>query len=130
MNASAILNSTIQSEQPFYITLTNFFVVPLLLGNILDIGITKLIGSQSCTFDGTQKICNVAGNTVPAYLREGGRTLLQILIVFLLLRYFSSYFRSSLFPVFGLGVFIYSQPDLQEDFRRFINSILFMIKHY
>ena len=130
MNASAILNSSLQLEPPFYIILFNFFLLPLIVGNLLDVSITKLLGSQNCSFDGKEKICNIGGTEIPAYAREAGRSILQILIVFLTIRYFSSYFKSTVFPVFGLGVFLYSQTDLQEDFRRLINSLLFMIKHY
>lgn len=129
MNASAVLNSTIQYEPPFYTILFMYFLVPLLAGNVIDLGITKLIGSQNCTFDGKEKVCDIAGQTIPSYAREAGRAILQFLIIYMTMRYFSAYFRPSLFPVFGLGVFLYSQTDLIEDFRRFINSLLFIIKY-
>jgi hypothetical protein len=129
MNSSAILNSTLYPEQPFYTILLNYFVIPLVLGNFLDVGFTKLIGSQNCSFDGKERVCNIAGSKIPAYGREALRSLLQLLVVFLILRAFSTYFKNTLYPIFGLGIFLYSQTDLFEDFRRLINSFLFMIKH-
>lgn len=129
MNASAILSSTLQVEQPLYLTALYYFLAPLIAGSIIDLAITKFAGSQNCTFDGKEKVCTVGGITMPAYAREAGRSIFQILVILFTIRYFTTYFRATVFPVFGLGVFLYSQPDLLEDFRRLINSLLFIIKH-
>jgi hypothetical protein len=129
MNSSAILNSTLYPEQPFYTIILQYFLAPLILGNFIDVGFTKLIGSQHCSFDGKERVCNIAGSKIPAYGREALRSLLQLLAIFLTLKYFSTQFKNTLFPIFGLGIFIYSQTDLFEDFRRLINSLLFIIKH-
>ena len=129
MNSSAILNSTLYPEQPFYTILLNYFLMPLVVGNFLDVGFTKLVGSQNCSFDGKERICTIAGSKIPAYAREALRSLLQLLVIFLVLRAFSAYFKNTLYPIFGLGIFLYSQTDLFEDFRRLINSFLFMIKY-
>ena len=92
-------------------------------------GTSKLVGSKYCSFNGTDKVCTIAGQTVPSYVREIGRSVIQLLIVFFVIKYFSSYFKASVYPAAAISVFIISQPELFEDFRRFINSIFFMIKH-
>lgn len=126
MNSSALY---LQAEPPFYTTILSFLIAPILLGNIIDLTFTKLVGPQSCSFDGTQKVCTVFNKTVPAYLRELARSLIQIIVVFFIIKYFSIYFKSSVFPVTGLSIFLLSQPELFEDFRRFLNSLIFLIKH-
>jgi hypothetical protein len=89
----------------------------------------KFIGSQNCSFDGVNKVCSIAGQKVPSYVREFGRSFFQLVLVFLVLKYVSAYFKNTIYPVAGITIFILAQSDLFEDFRRFINSLLFMIKH-
>jgi len=127
MNSSALLLN--QIEPPFYILIGQFFVLPLVLGTILDIGVNKIIGSQYCSFNGTSKVCTIGGQAVPSYVREAGRSLVQLIGLFFILKYFSSYFKGTIYPAAGITIFILSQSELFEDFRRFINSLLFMIKH-
>ena len=127
MNSSALL--TLQAEPPFYNIIFYYLFCPLLLGNIIDITFTKFAGPQLCSFNGTAKTCNIGGQTFPSFARELGRSLLQLTVLFFTIRYFSIYFKSSVFPIVGLSIFCFSQPELFEDFRRFINSLLFMIKH-
>lgn len=124
MNSSALILS--QIEPPWYNSILQFFVFPLLLGNLIDISFNKLFGSQHCSFNGTDKVCVILGKTVPSYAREAGRSLMQLLVLFFILKYFTSYFKSQ---AAGVAIFILSQPELFEDFRRFINSLLFIIKH-
>lgn len=127
MNSSALLLA--QLEPAWYTVILQFFILPLLVGNIIDISFNKLIGSQHCSFNGTDKICTIFGKTMPSLLREGGRSIIQMLVLFFTLKYFSSYFKSTVYPVAGVTIFILSQPELFEDFRRFVNSLLFIIKH-
>jgi len=127
MNSSALLS--LQAEPPFYSTIIYYFLSPLLLGNLIDISFTKLAGPQLCSFNGTEKTCTVAGQTVPSIVREFGRSIIQIVLLFFTIKYFSTYFRATVYPIAGLLIFCLSQPELFEDFRRFINSVFFMIKH-
>jgi hypothetical protein len=127
MNSSALLLA--QLEPPWYTVIFQFFLLPLLIGNIIDISFNKLVGSQNCSFNGTDKICSIFGQTMPSLFREGGRSIIQMLVLFFTLKYFSNYFKSTVYPVAGVTIFILSQPELFEDFRRFVNSLLFIIKH-
>ena len=127
MNSSALFLA--QLEPPWYIVILQFFLLPLLVGNFIDIGFNKVVGSQYCSFNATNKVCTIFGQTFPSSIRELGRSVVQMFVLFFLLKYFSSYFKSTVYPVAGVAIFILSQPELFEDFRRFVNSLLFIIKY-
>jgi hypothetical protein len=87
------------------------------------------MGSQMCSFDGEEKKCTIFGNKIIASHRELGRPIIQILLIFAILYFLKPYFKTGLFPIAGLGIFLASQPELFEDFRRFLNTMLFNLKH-
>jgi hypothetical protein len=124
------LSQTIIVETPLYMNFIYYAMFPLIVGSAIDVGFNTLMGPQICSFDGNEKKCNIFGKNIPAWAREIARSLLQLGVLFLILFLAKSYFRATLFPIGGLAIFIATQPDLYEDFRRFINSILFIIKHY
>ena len=117
------------TETPFYMNFIIYLLFPLIIGTSIDVGFNTLMGPQICSFDGQEKKCNVFGKNIPAWIREITRALLQLCVLFLVLFLAKSYFKATLFPISGLAIFIATQPDLYEDLRRFINSILFIIKY-
>ena len=106
-----------------------YIIAPVVLGTAFDLGFNNLLGSQMCSFDGEDKICTIFGKKINGWQREIGRSILQLLLVFAILYYIKPYFKTGLFPIVGLGIFLVSQPELFEDFRRFINTMLFNLKH-
>jgi hypothetical protein len=127
---ASYLSQTALTETPFYMNFIYYSLFPLIIGSSIDVGFNTVMGPQICSFDGEEKKCNIFGKNIPAWLREISRSLLQLCVLFLVLFLAKSYFKATLFPICGLGIFLASQPDLYEDFRRFVNSILFMIKHH
>jgi hypothetical protein len=123
------LSQAALTETPFYLNFIYYLLFPLIIGSSIDVGFNTFMGPQICSFDGEEKKCNILGKNIPAWVRELSRSVLQLVVFFLILFLAKTYFKASLFPICGLGILIATQPDLYEDFRRFINSILFMIKY-
>lgn len=127
---ASYLSHTIIAEPPFYMNFIYYAMFPLIIGSAIDVGFNTLMGPQICSFDGNEKKCNIFGKNIPAWARELSRALIQLCILFAILILAKSHFKTTLYPICGVGIFLASQPDLYEDFRRLINSILFMIKHH
>jgi len=139
MNSYAInlSASTAAVETPAWLSFLTFIIAPVVLGSIIDIGFTQIMGAQHCSFKETEHKCLILGEkNVPAIFRELGRAVLQcimiIILVYLLQKYavgYSKHLYTSLLGVIAIVIFMNTQSDLFEDFRRFNNSLLFRIKH-
>ena len=124
---------TASGEPPFYMLILLFIVAPLLIGSVIDIAFTQLVGSQHCSYKDGETRCTILKSDVPALVREAGRFLVQFaIIMFLVLGLATTSYGSQLrTPIgsLGLTVLIATQSDLMEDFRRFMNGLLFIIKN-
>jgi hypothetical protein len=135
--SASLSASTGATEQPV-VGFIIFIILPVLIGSIIDIGITHLIGPQYCSFKETEHKCVIIGTDkeIPGIGRELGRTIIQVILlvilVFVLQKVAPAYCRhlhSTLAGVVGVGAFMYTQSGLFEDFRRFNNSLIFKLKH-
>jgi len=139
MNSYAINLSanTAATEGPAWLSFLTFIAAPVVLGSIIDIGFTQYMGPQHCSFKETEHKCVILGEKhVPAIFRELGRVVLQsillVILVYILQKYafvYSKQLYTSLIGVIAIIIFMNTQTDLFEDFRRFNNSLLFRIKH-
>ena len=112
--------------------LLSLLFLPLIIGSFIDVSFTQLIGSQHCSFTETEFVCTIAGTTMPAWIRELVRFLIQIVVLSLLFLFIKPYIHGDLtfIGVIGCGGFMMTQSGLFEDFRRFINSIIFLAKYH
>ena len=123
------LSQATNIEQPFYLSFLYYVVCPLILGTAIDVGFSTVSGSQICSFDGETKKCVIFGQSIAAWVRELGRVLIQLILLFTVIFFLKSQFKASLYPILGLILFIVSQQEMIDDFRRFVTSLLFMMKH-
>lgn len=135
--SASLSASTGATEQPA-LAFIIFIILPVLIGSVIDIGLTHLIGPQYCSFKETEHKCVIIGThtEIPAIARELGRSIIQlillVLLVFVMQKVAPTYCRhlhSTLAGVVGVTAFMYTQSDLFEDFRRFNNSLIFKLKH-
>uniref|UniRef100_A0A6C0KXY0 Uncharacterized protein n=1 Tax=viral metagenome TaxID=1070528 RepID=A0A6C0KXY0_9ZZZZ len=128
------LTSVHSTEPSLLVGFGKFFLVPMVLGLSLDMVSTQALGVKTCAFKDGETKCKVYGQTITGLTREFLRVIFQVLhILFALyyIEYLASYARGISSPVgiMGLAAFIMAQPDLFEDIRRLINSLLFKIKY-
>jgi hypothetical protein len=139
MNSYAInlSASNAATESPIWLSFLTFIVAPAVLGSIIDIGFTQVMGAQHCSFKETEHKCIILGQTnISAIFRELGRAILQctlLIILVYILREYASVYSKQLYTTLGgvvaIVIFMNTQSDLFEDFRRFNNGLLFRIKH-
>ena len=133
MNSYTVTSLTASGEPPFYMLILLFIVAPLLIGSVIDIAFTQLVGSQHCSYKDGEKRCTILKSDVPALVRESGRFVVQLAIVICLVLGLAttSYANQLRTPIGSLGLilFMLTQSDLMEDFRRFMNGLLFIIKN-
>ena len=134
MNAYTVSNLTTVNEPPIYLLIVVFIILPLLVGSIIDITFTQLAGSQYCSFKDGETRCTIMKSDVPSSVREGGRFILQLLIIIAAVVGFSrvpytGLMAKSPIGLMGMSLFIATQYDLMGDFRRLLNSLLFTIKN-
>ena len=128
------LTSAHSTEPSLLMGFSKFFLVPMFIGLSVDIATTKGLGVQTCSFKDGETKCKVYGQTITGLTRELLRVIFQLIHILLALyfiEYLASYTRGITSPVgiMGLAAFIMAQPDLFEDIRRLINSLLFKIKY-
>jgi len=112
-------------------------IIPVIIGSVIDIGISQTAGSQYCSFKDFQNVCKFShGLEMPSIYRELGRSVLQLIIIIILVfaiqKLVPSYYRqlyTTFAGIVAIIAFMHTQGDLFEDFRRFNNSVLFKIKH-
>ena len=109
-----------------------FLLLPVIVGSAIDVGFTQSIGSQHCSFTETEFTCTIAGKKMPAWVRELSRFILQISVLIIFIVLLKSHIRGyeSFIGILGSGAFMMTQSGLFEDFRRFINSIIFLAKYH
>jgi len=133
MNSYTVSSLTATSEPSFYLLIILFIVLPLIIGSAIDIGFTQVAGSQYCSYKDGETRCTIMNSDVPAQARELGRFVLQLTVVISLVLWFAStaYASQLRTPIGGIGLtlFMLTQSDLREDFRRFMNGLLFAIKN-
>uniref|UniRef100_A0A6C0DQT1 Uncharacterized protein n=1 Tax=viral metagenome TaxID=1070528 RepID=A0A6C0DQT1_9ZZZZ len=133
MNSYTVTSLTATGEPSFYMLIILFIVAPLLIGSVIDITFTQLVGSQHCSYKDGETRCTILKSNVPALVRESGRFVVQLSAVICLVLGFASttYANQLRTPIGSLGLilFIATQSDLIEDFRRFMNGLLFIIKN-
>jgi len=133
MNSYSTTSSFITSggEQPIYMTFAKNLLAPALVGSILDIMITKLVGVQNCSFKDGETKCVLFDKSVPAIVRELLRVTIQMLVILFIVYTIqtSPVFNKEHLSIMGSAAFLICQSDLFEDFRRLINSLLFKIRY-
>ena len=133
MNSYTVANLAASLTPPFYMLVLVFIAAPLIVGSVIDIAFTQLVGSQHCSYKDGETRCTILKSEVPTLVRESGRFVAQLTIVIALLLWFAStsYAGQLRTPigVLGLILFMITQSDLMEDFRRFMNGLLFIIKN-
>ena len=120
------------SEPSIFMAFGKNFVAPLFVGSLIDISVTKFLGSQHCSMskEGVNS-CNLGGTSIPGLHREFIRVCIQLgILLFLIYSYTSSpMFTKEHISILGSAAFLIAQSDFFEDFRRMINSILFKINY-
>ena len=120
------------SEPSMIVTFGKNFVIPLVAGNVVDIVVTKFLGSQHCSVNKEgNSTCNLGGKSVAAIFRELIRVVVQLIILLFLIYSVTSspIFSKEHISILGSAAFLISQSDFFEDFRRLINSIMFKINY-
>lgn len=113
-----------------------YIVLPLLIGPIIDIGFTQLAGSQHCSYKDGDTKCTIFQAEIHGWLRELLRFTLQLGVVIGLVfafvavapTYAGATGRLPL-GIIGASLFVATQSDLMEDFRRLLNGLLFRLKN-
>ena len=111
--------------------------VPLLVGAIIDVLFTQMMGSQYCSVNNNSEyVCSIRGIKFPQWEREIIRTFLQFGLIMCAIIYLLNNnglllapLQSSLFGLSGVALFWLAQPDLFSDFRRLWNSLVFTVKY-
>ena len=113
-----------------------YIVLPLLIGPIIDIGFTQVAGSQHCSYKDGDTKCTIFQAEIHGWIRELVRFALQLGVVIgiafaftaLAPAYAAAMGRGPL-GIIGASLFIATQSDLMEDFRRLLNGLLFRLKN-
>lgn len=111
--------------------------VPLLIGAVIDVLFTQLMGSQFCSLNSNSEyICSIRGVKFPQWEREFIRTFLQFGLIMCSIIYLLNNnaglvtpLQTSLFGLSGVILFWLAQPDLFSDFRRLCNGLVFTVKY-
>ena len=131
-----MVNSMIMNSQKTTSTSILYIIIPLLLGVIIDILFSQIMGSQYCSLNKFEYVCSMHGFHMQQWQREVLRVSLQfglILCAYILIENLNYSLivpiYSSIFGLTGLILFFVVQSDLFSDFRRFFNGLVFSIKH-
>lgn len=111
--------------------------VPLLIGAVIDVLFTQLMGSQFCSLNSNSEyVCSIRGVKFPQWEREFIRTFLQFGLIMCAIIYLLNNnaglvtpLQTSLFGLSGVILFWLAQPDLFSDFRRLCNGLVFTVKY-
>lgn len=111
--------------------------VPLLIGAVIDVLFTQIMGAQYCSLNGNSEYkCSIHGINFPQWEREFIRTFLQFGLIMCAIIYLVNNnglllapLQSSLFGLSGVILFWFAQPDLFSDFRRLCNGLVFTVKY-
>lgn len=111
--------------------------VPLLIGAVIDVLFTQLMGSQFCSLNSNSEyVCSIRGVKFPQWEREFIRTFLQFSLIMCAIIYLLNNnaglvtpLQTSLFGLSGVILFWLAQPDLFSDFRRLCNGLVFTVKY-
>jgi hypothetical protein len=113
-----------------------FIVLPLLVGPVIDIGFTQVIGTQHCSYKDGDTKCTIFHIELHGWLRELLRFTLQLGLVLGLVFAFgavspgyANMMGRSPLGLVGAALFVATQSDLMEDFRRLLNGLLFRLKN-
>jgi len=136
MNAYTVSNFGMVAEPSFYMLLVVFIIAPLIVGSVIDIAATQVAGSQYCSFKDGETRCTILKSDVPSAVRESGRFVVQLSLIIAVvvgfskvLPVYSGLLTKTPLGVLGTALFIATQSDLMEDFRRLLNGLLFAIKN-
>lgn len=136
MNAYTVSNFGVVAEPSFYMLLVAFIIAPLIVGSVIDIAATQVAGSQHCSFKDGETRCTILKSDVPSAVRESGRFVVQLSLIIAVVVGFCKVFpvysgllTKTPLGVLGASLFIATQSDLMEDFRRLLNGLLFAIKN-
>ena len=136
MNAYTVSNFGVVAEPSFHMLLLVLIIAPLIVGSVIDIAATQVAGSQHCSFKDGETRCTILKSDVPSAVREAGRFIVQLSLIIavvvgfgkMLPVYFTLLTKTPL-GMLGLSLFVATQSDLMEDFRRLLNGLLFAIKN-
>jgi hypothetical protein len=113
-----------------------YVVIPLFIGATIDILFTQTLGTQFCSLNKTEYICNIYGLEIKQWQRETVRLVTQFGLIMCCIILLQNYNNKILHPLYstllgisGLIMFFISQQDFFSDFRRLCNGIVFTVKH-
>lgn len=138
MNAYTVASlSNSPDVKPLYMLILMFTVVPIVYGNLLDIGLTEVAGSQHCSFKDGDTRCVIFGKEIPSLSRSAGRAGIQLVVLITSLVLFKKYLPAyniligqSALGVTGIVLLFLTQTDMLADFRRLFSEALFKIKYH
>ena len=136
MNAYTVSNLTPVNEPSIYMIIAVLILAPLLVGSVIDITFTQIAGPQYCSYRDGSTRCTILKYDLSALAREFGRFILQVMVIIGVVVGFTkmapayaSMLGKTPLSLLGPVLFVATQSDLMEDFRRLLNGLLFLIKY-